>query len=175
VQPPEIETRIAILEHKAAELGCALPLDVSELLATHVTSSIRELEGALVRLSAFANITREPITLEQAKQQLKPILTVRAADVSVARVIEVVSAYYGLRVQDVKGPSRQRQITRARQIAMWLARHHLQMSLPEIGRAFGGRDHTTALASIEKINGLLTSDAGVQAVIKRLQTSLFGT
>jgi chromosomal replication initiator protein len=174
VQPPEIETRLAILNNKAADLGCALPLDVSEYLATHVTSSIRELEGALVRLSAFSTITREPITLEQAKDQLRPVLSMKAHHVTVARVTEVVAAYYGLRVQDVKGPSRQRQITRARQIAMWLARQHLAMSLPEIGRAFGGRDHTTALASIDKIDGLLETDAGVQVVIKRLKQSLFG-
>jgi chromosomal replication initiator protein len=174
VQPPEIETRIAILEQKAHSLGCALPKEVAEYLASHITTSIRELEGALVRLSAFAAITREPITLAQAKEQLRPVLAMRGAEVTIARVIDVVAAYYGLRSRDVVGPSRQRQVTRARQVAMYLVRHHLGRSLPEIGRAFGDRDHTTVLASVTKIHGLKDGDAGVQAVLSRLSQSLFG-
>jgi chromosomal replication initiator protein len=173
VQPPEIETRIAILEQKAHALGCALPLDVGEFLASHITTSIRELEGALVRLSAFASITREPITLAQAKEQLRPVLAMRGAEVTVGRVIDVVAAYYGLRAKDLIGPSRQRQVTRARQVAMYLVRQQLQRSLPEIGRAFGDRDHTTVLASVKKIDQLKEADAGVQAVLSRLSQSLF--
>ena len=173
VQPPEIETRIAILEHKAHNLGAALPLDVTEYLASHITTSIRELEGALVRLSAFASITREPISLEQAKEQLRPMFATRGTEVTVARVIEVVAAYYGLRPRDLVGPSRQRQVTRARQVAMHLVRHQLGRSLPEIGRQFGDRDHTTVLASVKKIDGLKETDAGVQAVLARLTQSLF--
>lgn len=174
VQPPEIETRIAILQQKAHALGCALPLEVAEYLASHITTSIRELEGALVRLSAFSSITREPITLVQAKEQLRPVLAMRGAEVTIGRVIDVVAAYYGLRAKDVVGPSRQRQVTRARQVAMYLVRHHLGRSLPEIGRAFGDRDHTTVLASVTKIHGLKDSDVGVQAVLGRLSQSLFG-
>ena len=173
VQPPEIQTRIAILQDKAHTLGCALPLDVAEHLATSVTTSIRELEGALVRLSAFSSLTREPITLEHAKEQLRPMLATRAAEITIPRVIDVVAAYYGLRPRDLVGPSRQRQITRARQVAMYLVRQHLARSLPEIGRSFGDRDHTTVLASVNKINGLRGTDAGVQAVLVRLQGSLF--
>ncbi len=173
VQPPEIETRIAILEQKAHTLGCALPLDVAEYLASHITTSIRELEGALVRLSAFSSITREPITLSQAKDQLRPVLATRSAEVTVARVIEVVAAYYGLRSKDLTGPSRQRQVTRARQVAMYLVRQQLGRSLPEIGRCFGDRDHTTVLASVKKIDLLKEGDAGVQAVLSRLSQSLF--
>ncbi|OGQ12044.1 MAG: hypothetical protein A2138_01075 [Deltaproteobacteria bacterium RBG_16_71_12] len=174
VQPPEIETRIAILEQKAHGIGCALPVDVAEYLATTVTSSVRELEGALVRLSAFSQITREPITLAGAREQLRPVLAMKSAEVPIARVIEVVATYYGLRSKDLTGPSRQRQVTRARQVAMFLVRHHLARSLPEIGRAFGDRDHTTALASVNKIAGLKDSDAGIQAVLSRLSASLFG-
>lgn len=174
VQPPEIETRMAILEQKAHGLGCALPVDVAEYLATTVTSSVRELEGALVRLSAFSQITREPITLASAREQLRPVLALKSAEVPVARVIDVVATYYGLRSKDLVGPSRQRQVTRARQVAMFLVRQHLGRSLPEIGRAFGDRDHTTVLASVNKIGGLKESDAGIQAVLSRLSQSLFG-
>ncbi|MBI1945279.1 MAG: chromosomal replication initiator protein DnaA [Deltaproteobacteria bacterium] len=174
VQPPEIETRIAILENKAHGIGCALPVDVAEYLATTVTSSVRELEGALVRLSAFSQITREPITLAGAREQLRPMLAMKSAEVPVARVIDVVATYYGLRAKDLTGPSRQRQVTRARQVAMFLVRQHLARSLPEIGRAFGDRDHTTVLASVNKIAGLKGSDVGIQAVLSRLSASLFG-
>ncbi|MCC7108578.1 MAG: chromosomal replication initiator protein DnaA [Deltaproteobacteria bacterium] len=175
VQPPEIETRLAILEQKAHGLGCALPVDVAEYLATTVTSSVRELEGALVRLSAFSQITREPITLSGAREQLRPMLALKSAEVPVARVIDVVATYYGLRSKDLVGPSRQRQVTRARQVAMFLVRQHLGRSLPEIGRAFGDRDHTTVLASVNKIGGLKEGDAGIQAVLSRLSQSLFGS
>jgi chromosomal replication initiator protein len=174
VQPPEIETRIAILQQKADELGCALPNDVAEYLATTLTSSVRELEGALVRLNAFAQITREPIDIDAVKEQLRPVLALKSAEVPVSRVIDVVASYYGLRAKDLIGPSRQRQVTRARQVAMYLVRHHLGRSLPEIGRAFGDRDHTTVLASVNKIGELKGSDAGVQAVLARLGQSLFG-
>jgi chromosomal replication initiator protein len=174
VQPPEIETRIAILEQKAHAHGCALPVDVAEYLASHITTSIRELEGALVRLTAFSSITREPITLAQAREQLRPVLAMKSAEVTIGRVIDVVAAYYGLRAKDIVGPSRQRQVTRARQVAMYLVRNHLGRSLPEIGRAFGDRDHTTVLASVTKIHSLKDDDAGVQAVISRLGQSLFG-
>ena len=174
VQPPEIETRIAILEQKAHGIGCALPVDVAEYLATTVISSVRELEGALVRLSAFAQITREPITLAGAREQLRPMLALKSAEVPVSRVIDVVATYYGLRAKDLMGPSRQRQVTRARHVAMFLVGHHLSRSLPEIGRAFGDRDHTTVLASVNKIALLRESDVGIQAVLTRLSQSLFG-
>ncbi len=174
VQPPEIETRLAILGQKAHGIGCALPVDVAEYLATTVTSSVRELEGALVRLMAFAQITREPITLAGAREQLRPVLALKATEVPMGRVIEVVATYYGLRAKDLTGPSRQRQVTRARQVAMFLVRQHLARSLPEIGRAFGDRDHTTVLASVNKIAGLREGDAGIQAVLSRLAASLFG-
>ena len=93
--------------------------------------------------------------------------------VNVGRIIDVVAAYHGMHTRDLTGPSRQRQVTRARQLAMFLARQHLQLSLPELGRAFGGRDHTTALASVQKIDKLQKSDAGIQAVLARLEQALF--
>ena len=173
VQPPEIETRLSILAQKAEHHGVALPMDVAEYLATTMTSSIRELEGALLRLQAYASITREPLSLHAAREHLRPMLALKSAEVSIPRILDVVAAYYGLRANDLRGPSRQRQVARARQVAMYLVRTHLHASLPEIGRAVGDRDHTTVLASVRKIAELLQSDAGVQAVIHKLATSLF--
>lgn len=174
VRPPDADTRRAILLKKAVDLGCALPLDVADFVSASITTSVRALEGALVRLSAWSQLAREPLTLEIAKDQLRGVLASGAhSPVTAMRVIDVVAAYHGMRPKDLTGPSRQRQVTRARQIAIWLCRHHLQMSLPELGRAFGGRDHTTALASVQKIDGLLVDDAGLKAVMARLEQSLF--
>ncbi len=174
VRPPDADTRRAILLRKAVELGCALPHDVVDFVAASVTTSVRALEGALVRLAAWAQLTREPVTLQEAREQLRPVLQAGAqSPLNVARIISVVASYHGMRPADLTGPVRQRQITRARQLAMFLARQHLQVSLPELGRAFGGRDHTTALASVQKIEQLQRTDAGVQAVLARLEQALF--
>jgi len=174
VRPPDADTRRAILLKKAVDLGCALPLDVLDFVASSITTSVRALEGALVRLAAYAQLTREPLTLTDAKDQLRAVLTSGAqSPVNVGRVIDVVAAYHGMRTKDLTGPSRQRQVTRARQLAMFLARQYLQLSLPELGRAFGGRDHTTALASVQKIDKLQKTDAGIQAVLARLEQALF--
>ena len=174
VQPPDADTRRAILARKAVDLGCALPHDVLDFVAASVTTSVRALEGALTRLVAWSQLTREPLSLEDARTQLKPTLSAGAASpLSVARIIDVVATYHGMRGKDLTGPSRQRQVTRARHIAMFLARTHLQMSLPELGRAFGGRDHTTVLASVAKIDSTRQQDASLQALLVRLEQTLF--
>jgi chromosomal replication initiator protein len=174
VQPPDADTRRAILSRKAVDLGCALPTDVLDYVAASVTTSVRALEGALTRLVAWSQLTREPITLDEARTQLRPTLQAGAASpLSVGRIIEVVATYHGMRGKDLMGPSRQRQVTRARHIAMFLARQHLQMSLPELGRAFGGRDHTTVLASVSKIESTRHDDASLQALLGRLEQTLF--
>jgi chromosomal replication initiator protein len=174
VQPPDADTRRAILSRKAVDLGCALPTDVLDFVAGSVTTSVRALEGALTRLVAWSQLTREPITLDEARTQLRPTLQAGAASpLSVGRIIEVVATYHGMRSKDLMGPSRQRQVTRARHIAMFLARQHLQMSLPELGRAFGGRDHTTVLASVSKIEAGRHEDASLQALLGRLEQTLF--
>jgi chromosomal replication initiator protein len=174
VQPPDADTRRAILSRKAVDLGCALPTEVLDFVAASVTTSVRALEGALTRLVAWSQLTREPITLDEARTQLRPTLQAGAASpLSVGRIIEVVATYHGMRGKDLMGPSRQRQVTRARHIAMFLARQHLQMSLPELGRAFGGRDHTTVLASVSKIESTRHEDASLQALLGRLEQTLF--
>ena len=174
VRPPDADTRRQILTRNAVDLGCALPNEVLDFVAASVTTSVRALEGALTRLVAWSQLTREPMNLAEAKEQLRPSLSAGAASpLSIARIIEVVAAYHGMRSKDLVGPTRQRQITRARQIAMFLARQHLQMSLPELGRAFGGRDHTTVLASVQKIDGARADDASLQALLSRLEQTLF--
>ncbi len=173
VRPPDADTRRAILVRKASDLGCALPNDVADFVSSSISTSVRALEGALMRLLAWSQLTREPLTLHDAREQLSAMLQAGVqSPVSAGRVIDVVAAYHGMRPKDLTGPSRQRQVTRARQIALWLCRQHLQMSFPDLGRAFH-RDHTTALASVQKISDLLQSDAGIKAVVARLEQSLF--
>lgn len=171
VQPPELETRVAILMHKADALGISLDEETAHYLATRICSSVRELEGALVRLKAFATVTREPVTLAFAKEQLGPILAGQRTGLTLERIVAAVAAYFDLRPAQVLGKGRQRQLSRARQLAMYLGRTHLNLSLPELGRAFG-RDHTTVLSSVRKIESLAKADAGVAAVLSRLESSL---
>jgi chromosomal replication initiator protein len=174
VRPPDAETRRQILTRKAVDLGCALPNEVLDFVASSITTSVRALEGALTRLVAWSQLTREPLSVDEAREQLKATLQAGAASpLSIARIIDVVATYHGMRAKDLTGPSRQRQITRARQIAMFLARQHLQMSLPELGRAFGGRDHTTVLASVQKIDQSRGDDASLQALLAKLEQTLF--
>jgi chromosomal replication initiator protein len=171
VRPPDLETRFAILETKAETLGVHLEHDVLDLLATRISTSVRALEGALTRLHAWSTLTRETITVEHAREQLRAVLG-EARALTLDGVMKTVAAYYDVRVQDLVAKGRQRQIALARQVAMYLCRKHLGKSFPELGRAFGGRDHTTALSSVRKIEALLGKDAGMQAVIARLERAL---
>ncbi len=172
IRPPEIETRIAILYRKAESLKIRLPNDVAHYLASHVTSSVRELEGALVRLSAFAQVIKSELSLTQAKEYLSPVFRRGQGSLTPEKICEHVAAYYDLKPADLKGQSRQRQVALARQVAMALCRTHLSQSLPEIGRVFGGRDHTTVLSSLRKIDELRETDIGLQTVINRIEKGL---
>src|SRR5690606_17481635 len=168
VQPPEMETRVAILQQKAEALGLIMSEELAHYLASHISRSVRELEGALWRLQAYAQLTGEVLTLEKAREQLRGVVGAQAGALTFDAIMRAVGAYYDVRPQDLKSKSRQRQLTLARQVAMYLARKHLGASLPEIGRAFGGRDHTTVLSSVRKVTGMLATDAGMQAVIGRI-------
>lgn len=170
IQPPEMETRVAILERKAQSLGLDVPREVLHYLADHVRSSVRMLEGALLRISAYCSMTQVQPTLDLVKDVLRPMLR-RREQMSFPQIVDAVASYYDMRRTDICGKSRQRRVTRARQLAMFLCRKHLSASLPEIGRFFG-RDHTTVMASVRKVEGLLVEDAGVQAVVSRLEKSL---
>lgn len=172
IRPPEMETRTAILHKKAESLSVKLSDEVINFLAASVTSSVRELEGALVRLTACSSFSKEPLTINQARDILAPIIKKKTVVVSWQKVCEVVAGYYDLRTADLLGKDRQRQVVFARQVAMALCRSMLTMSLPEIGRAFGGRDHTTVLSSVRKIDGIKQKDISMQAILQKLEAKV---
>ncbi len=172
IRPPELETRIAILHKKAEACGIKLPNEVSLYLATQVTSSVRELEGALLRLSAFLSVTKKEISLEATKECLAPVFKkCLNSEVTADQICNLVSQYYAFSVTDIKGKCRQQPITLARQVAMALCRGHLSLSLPEIGRHFN-RDHSTVLASVRKIETLRVKDAGFQNTFSQLEKGI---
>ncbi|MCC5948604.1 MAG: chromosomal replication initiator protein DnaA [Nitriliruptoraceae bacterium] len=156
VQPPDLETRIAILRKKSDADHLSVAPDVLELIASKVQSNIRELEGALIRVSAYASLQRAAADQDMAEQVLKDLFPDgRDQEVSVQLIMEEVSAYFSLSVEDLCSASRSRQLVGARQIAMYLTRELTEMSLPRIGKAFGGRDHTTVMHAKSKIAGLM--------------------
>ncbi len=158
IDPPELETRVAILQKKAEEFGQRLPSDVAFLVAKQVRSNIRELEGALRRLTANAHFTGQPITLEFAKETLRDLLIAQDKMVSLDNIQKTVAEYYKIRVKDLHSKSRARSITRPRQLAMALSKELTSHSLPEIGESFGGRDHTTVLHACRKVKELREQD-----------------
>ncbi len=158
IEPPELETRVAILNSKAEKANIELPSDVAFFIAKHIRSNIRELEGALSRVNANAQFKGEPITLQFAKEALRDQLAIQAKQVTIENIQRLVAEYYKIRVNDLLSKRRNRSIARPRQMAMALAKELTNHSLPEIGEAFGGRDHTTVIHACKKINELKESD-----------------
>ncbi|MEJ5868329.1 chromosomal replication initiator protein DnaA [Pseudokineococcus sp. 5B2Z-1] len=152
VQPPDLETRIAILRKKAAGDELQAPDDVLEFIASKISTNIRELEGALIRVTAFANLNRQGVDLPLAEVVLKDLLTDTGTGVvTVATIMAQASDYFGVTMEDLAGASRSRTLVTARQTAMYLCRELTDLSLPKIGQAFGGRDHTTVMHANRKI------------------------
>lgn len=172
IRPPEMETRLAILHKKTQNLNAKLSPEILHYLAHSVTSSVRELEGALVRLAACSSFADSPLTLGKAKEFLSPMLKKKTLVLSWQKICEQVSQNYGLRTSDLLGKSRQKQIVFARQLAMMHCRTLLSMSLPEIGRAFGGRDHSTVISALKKIEELKQKDVSLRANIDRMEEKL---
>lgn len=172
IQPPEIETRVAILRKKALNEGVELTDEVSFFLAKNIRSNVRELEGALVRLMAHASLTRRPITVEYARQVLGDILSRRELRISVEAIQKVVADYYHLRVSDLKSRRRHKNLVRPRQVAMYLARKHAGASFPELGSRFGDKDHTTIMSACRKIDGLLKNDASLRGELLEIERQL---
>ncbi len=172
IAPPDLETKIAILQKKAENDRWNLPDDVAEFIARAIKSNVRELEGALTRLMAFAALTGTPFTLSTAQQVLKNIIATQEKRVTIEVIQKRVSEHYGLREQDLKVRSNTRTIAFPRQVAMYLVKQLTSASLPEIGRQFGGKHHTTVLHSINKIEEQRKSDKELNRTITRLLDSL---
>ncbi len=151
IEPPELETRVAIMQSKAEQANIALPSEVAFFVAKRIRSNIRELEGALHRLAATARFTGRPITMEFAKEALRDLLALQDKLVTIENIQKTVAEYYKIRTSDLLSKRRSRSITRPRQLAMALAKQLTNHSLPEIGEAFNGRDHTTVLHACRKI------------------------
>lgn len=166
IQSPDFETRMAILQKKAEYENVTLSREVTEYIASSYTSNIRELEGALIRAIAYTSISGLPMTIKN----LKPVLDSPAGkvDASPASVIEIISEVFSVSVDDLKGNSRRREISQARQIGMYLMRQHTDLSLPKIGEVFGGKDHTTVLYSCDKITQLIKKDLNMAQTVREL-------
>ena len=158
IDPPELETRVAILHKKADEANIELPSEVAFFIAKRIRSNIRELEGAFRRVLATANFTASPITLEFAKEALRDLIAIQERTITIDNIQKTVAEYYKIRTSDLHSNRRSRSITRPRQLAMALSKELTNHSLPEIGAAFGGRDHTTVLHGCRKIAELRESD-----------------
>ncbi len=158
IEPPELETRVAILNSKALQSGVELPSEVAFFVAKRIRSNIRELEGALRRVVANAHFTGQPITVDFAKEALHDLLALQAKLVTIENIQKTVAEYYKIRVADLLSKRRNRSIARPRQVAMALAKELTNHSLPEIGDAFGGRDHTTVLHACKKVASLKEED-----------------
>jgi chromosomal replication initiator protein len=154
IDPPDLETRLAILRSKAEADHDDIPHDVLEFIATHVKNNIRELEGALIRVTAFASLNREPISLPLAERVLADIVSsAEPRRITPQMILDTTASRYGFTVDAICGPSRTRPLVTARQVAMYLTRNLTDYSYPAIARVFGGRDHTTVIHAVEKISG----------------------
>ncbi len=171
IQMPDLETKIAILQKKAESEQIHLPEDVAEFIARSIKSNIRELEGALIRLMAFASLTGAEVNLPTAQQVLKNIIETAEKKVTIEQIQKRVGEHFGLRAQDLKVRSNSKEIAFPRQVAMFLVKQLTSASLPEIGRQFGGKHHTTVLHSINKIEALRQSDKNLNKTINRLLDS----
>ncbi|ORU92144.1 MAG: chromosomal replication initiation protein DnaA [Cycloclasticus sp. symbiont of Poecilosclerida sp. N] len=158
IEPPDLETRVAILKNKAASSGVELADEVAFFMGNRIKSNVRELEGALRRVLANANFTGLPITLGFAKETLRDLIALQNKRISVDNIQKTVAEYYKIRISDLLTANRSRSIARPRQIAMTLAKELTNYSLPEIGKQFGGRDHTTVLHATRKVLELRSSD-----------------
>ncbi len=172
IEPPELETRVAILISKAQQANIHLTSEVAFFIAKHIQSNVRELEGALKRVIANAHFTGNEITVDFAREALKDLLTLQAKLVTIDNIQKTVAEYYKIKVADLLSKRRNRSVARPRQLAMALAKELTSHSLPEIGDAFGGRDHTTVLHACRKIKELLGSSLDIQEDYKNLLRTL---
>ncbi len=171
IQPPDLETKMAILEKKAEMEGIALPVDVSTFVAQKTKSNVRELEGALVKLVAYSSLTNAPITISMAQQVLKDLLQKQERRVTIESIQKAVAEKFDIRPAQLKEKSNRKEIVFPRQVAMFLVKDLTPASLPEIGRAFGGKHHTTVIHSITKIEQQRLTDPSLNKMLNSLSDS----
>jgi chromosomal replication initiator protein len=173
IQPPDLETRLAILRKKSAQEHLPVGDDVLELIASRISSNIRELEGALIRVTAFASLQRTEVTLNLAQIVLKDLFPeAGTSEISVGLIMGETASFFGLTLDDLCSTSRTRQLVNARQIAMYLTRELTDLSLPKIGQAFGGRDHTTVMHANNKISGLMQERPAIYDQVQELTSRI---
>jgi chromosomal replication initiator protein len=173
VQPPELETRIAILRKKAIQEGLNAPPEVLEYIASRISTNIRELEGALIRVTAFASLNRQSVDLQLAGIVLKDLIPEsQGPQITAATIMGQTASYFGLSIEDLCGTSRSRLLVTARHIAMYLCRELTDLSLPKIGQQFGGRDHTTVINADRKIRKLMAERQSVFTQVTELTTRI---
>ncbi|KOX08860.1 chromosomal replication initiator protein DnaA [Nocardiopsis sp. NRRL B-16309] len=173
VQPPELETRIAILRKKAAQEGLAAPPEVLEFIASKISTNIRELEGALIRVTAFASLNRQSVDLDLTGQVLRDLVpSTEVPEITAGSIMSQTAAYFGLSVEDLCGTSRSRVLVTARQIAMYLCRELTDLSLPKIGQQFGGRDHTTVMHADRKVRALMAERRSIYNQVHELTSRI---
>jgi chromosomal replication initiator protein len=173
IQPPELETRIAILRKKAAQEKLNAPDDVLEYIASKISTNIRELEGALIRVTAFASLNRQSVDLSLAEIVLKDLIpNENNPEITSATIMAQTAAYFSLTIDDLCGTSRSRVLVNARQIAMYLCRELTELSLPKIGQTFGGRDHTTVMHADRKIRQLMAERRSIYNQVNELTTRI---
>jgi chromosomal replication initiator protein len=172
IQPPDIETKVAILKKKADLDMISLPDDVALFLASSSTTNVRELEGMLIRLGAFSSLTGNEITLGMAQDVLKDIIVDKTREISVEMIQKHVADYFKLKVADLKSEKRLKALVVPRQIAIYICRELTKCSYPEIGEKFGGKDHSTIIHSFKKIEKLFSLDLEIKNTIETLKRNL---
>lgn len=172
VQPPDMETLLAILQQKADTSGLEVPQDLAHFIGSRVRGSVRELEGVLHRLKALQQLHQAPLSIEFAKRTLGPVLAEESANPTTEVILQTVANFYNIKVADLKGQRRLKQLVRPRHVAMHLVRKYTELSFPDIGRLFGNRDHATVQHACKKIKAELARDADLRNAIQTLERSL---
>jgi len=172
VETPDLETRVAILKRKAEQDSVNLPDDVALYLAAHIKTNVRELEGALLRLAARASFQNQQISVELARDALAKLIANTPTGLTIETIQREVATYFDVKLHDLKGPKRHRAVAHPRMVAMYLARKLTNMSFPEIGSRFGGKDHSTVISAVRKIERLCVEEPTVKSVVSTLESHL---
>ena len=172
IQPPDIETKIAIVEKKAQENNIILPSTVAHYISSRAESNIRELEGYLIRIAAYASLTGREIDLTLVQEVLRKIINVEKEKITIDEVVKAVASSFGLKINELKSEKKNKNLATARQVAMYLARKYTALSFPDIGVKIGGRDHSTVIYGCNKIKNLLDTDENMKTIVHNISESL---